>query len=145
MLEMNPEIRARWTAALRSGEYEQGRSVLRHNDLFCCLGVLCDLAVKASVIVAHKGGNGVWFYGRDLAADAPPDADWTEWDETLPDQVMEWAGITPTDIGASTGVPRVVVVPDDGDRPEDIGLASLNDDYKWTFAQIADAIDGGTS
>jgi hypothetical protein len=41
---MKPEIRDRWTAALRSGEYEQGRRRLRTNgDRFCCLGVLCDV------------------------------------------------------------------------------------------------------
>jgi hypothetical protein len=131
MLEMNPEIRAQWITALRSGDYEQGRSVLRQDDLFCCLGVLCDLAVKANVIAARKNSDGVWFYGRD-------------WDETLPEQVMEWAGISPSrDVGTSTGVPRVVVIPDDGDQPEDIGLASLNDEYKWSFARIADAIEDG--
>jgi hypothetical protein len=41
---MKREIRDRWTAALRSGEYEQGRSTLRdREDRYCCLGVLCDV------------------------------------------------------------------------------------------------------
>ena len=34
----------RWIAALRSGEYAQGKGYLRtHDDTFCCLGVLCDV------------------------------------------------------------------------------------------------------
>lgn len=33
-----------WISALRSGKYEQGRSVLRNrNGQYCCLGVLADL------------------------------------------------------------------------------------------------------
>ena len=39
----------KWDAALRSGEYRQGRGGLRYNhpsdgSKFCCLGVLCDVA-----------------------------------------------------------------------------------------------------
>lgn len=40
---MKIEIRDRWTAALRSGEYEQGKNRLRTGDEFCCLGVFCDV------------------------------------------------------------------------------------------------------
>lgn len=41
---MNPEIKAKWLEALRSGKYEQGKGVLRDaENRFCCLGVLCDL------------------------------------------------------------------------------------------------------
>jgi hypothetical protein len=41
---MNPEIKAKWVAALRSGEYKQGHTYLRNRDnKFCCLGVLCDI------------------------------------------------------------------------------------------------------
>lgn len=44
-MSMDPEVRAKWTAALRSGEYEQGTGTLRDaNDRYCCLGVLCDVA-----------------------------------------------------------------------------------------------------
>lgn len=38
-------LRERWLEALRSGNYKQGRGVLRNKeDEFCCLGVLCDVA-----------------------------------------------------------------------------------------------------
>lgn len=41
---MNPEIKAKWIAALTSGEYEQTTKMLhRTNNGYCCLGVLCDV------------------------------------------------------------------------------------------------------
>lgn len=40
---MNPEIKAKWIEALRSGKYQQTAGTLRNNDGFCCLGVLCDV------------------------------------------------------------------------------------------------------
>ena len=42
---MNPDVKAKWVAALRSGEYEQGRVYLHdEDDRYCCLGVLCAIA-----------------------------------------------------------------------------------------------------
>ena len=44
---MNKRVKKMWVAALRSGEYEQCRKVLRNGEGgFCCLGVLCDLYAK---------------------------------------------------------------------------------------------------
>lgn len=40
---MDQAIKAKWIAALRSGQYEQGQSFLRNGDKYCCLGVLCDI------------------------------------------------------------------------------------------------------
>lgn len=41
---MNPEIKAKWIAALTSGEYEQTRNYLRRvGGGYCCLGVLCEV------------------------------------------------------------------------------------------------------
>lgn len=38
------EFKARWVAALRSGEYQQGMEWLKdYKGHFCCLGVACDL------------------------------------------------------------------------------------------------------
>lgn len=46
--EQKRALRTEWLAALRSGEYRQAPGALQANDAsgFCCLGVLCDLAVK---------------------------------------------------------------------------------------------------
>lgn len=52
---MLKELKDKWLAALRSGEYRQGKAALRKHsksqdesqdarfDMFCCLGVLCDV------------------------------------------------------------------------------------------------------
>jgi len=40
---MKQEIKKRWVAALRSGEYRQGKIQLKKENKFCCLGVLCDI------------------------------------------------------------------------------------------------------
>lgn len=40
---MNKAIKARWVAALCSGDYEQGVGHLRLDDRYCCLGVLADI------------------------------------------------------------------------------------------------------
>jgi hypothetical protein len=42
--KMDPELKAKWLAALRSGSYQQGRGALLHcgdgDKEYCCLGVL---------------------------------------------------------------------------------------------------------
>jgi hypothetical protein len=115
-LDMRPEIRARWTAALRSGEYEQGRQCLRSDDEFCCLGVLCDLAAKDGVITPVEQTD-TWIYDG--------------YTDFLPEAVRDWAGI-------EHGNPLVFT----GGVPGTAGLITLNDDYRWDFDRIADAIDG---
>lgn len=66
-VKMDPEVKAEWVQALRSGEYEQARGYLRRTldrgrdakeintkpQGFCCLGVLTDLYCK-------KTGEGSW-------------------------------------------------------------------------------------
>lgn len=45
---MLPDLKAKWLAALRGGQYHQGTHLLRNSyDVgsygYCCLGVLCDV------------------------------------------------------------------------------------------------------
>lgn len=41
---MRPEDKAKWAAALRSGEYKQGHMALMdYQGHYCCLGVLCKI------------------------------------------------------------------------------------------------------
>jgi hypothetical protein len=41
---MDATLKAKWVAALRSGEYQQAREILHvDRQRFCCLGVLCTL------------------------------------------------------------------------------------------------------
>lgn len=48
---MKKDIAEKWVAALRSSKYKQGHSVLQNKyGEFCCLGVLCELAVNENII-----------------------------------------------------------------------------------------------
>lgn len=82
---MKADILERVITALESGNYEQGKGVLRKNDRWCCLGVMCDLAVKdGAVIVEQKEvspGVQETFYGQVKA--------WAY----LPEEVVIWAGL----------------------------------------------------
>jgi hypothetical protein len=40
---VNTEIKAKWVAALRSGEYKQIKGNLKTSSGYCCLGVLCEI------------------------------------------------------------------------------------------------------
>ena len=41
---MPKELKEKWLAALRSGEYEQGKDSLYNGNSYCCLGVLQKVA-----------------------------------------------------------------------------------------------------
>jgi hypothetical protein len=127
MLEMNPVIRAQWTDALRVGGYQQGHNALRLGEAFCCLGVLCDLAEQAGVTQARED-EAVGGYSYDGLGDL------------LPESVREWAGLD-----ASGPVVTVENYPGLEGQPTDRELVELNDDERWDFARIADAIDGGAA
>lgn len=40
---MDAELKAKWIAALRSGEFKQTRGYLKDDAGYCCLGVLCKV------------------------------------------------------------------------------------------------------
>jgi hypothetical protein len=40
---MDQELKAKWVAALRSGDYKQCKGKMNLDDTFCCLGVLRGL------------------------------------------------------------------------------------------------------
>lgn len=40
---IDPDFKAKWVAALRSGDYTQGHDRLKNKDAFCCLGVALDI------------------------------------------------------------------------------------------------------
>jgi hypothetical protein len=113
-MSMNPEVKAKWVAALRSGEYEQGVEALKAGDAFCCLGVLCDLYAKQHNVP----------FDRDLYAGCG--------DDELPARrVCDWAGLEMEDPQVLIeGARQNVSVHNDG-----TGTAPK------TFAQIAEAIE----
>ena len=76
---MNENARA-WVAALRSGEYKQGKGALRPTkNSYCCLGVACELYRQAE--------GGTW---------QNDDAGFTFQNNTkvLPPCVSVWLGLT---------------------------------------------------
>jgi len=113
-MKMNPEVKAKWVAALRSGEYKQGTDHLRTNaGCFCCLGVLVDIYAK---------GHGMTF---GQVHDAREDND-------LPNaDVCAWAALSCDNppLKINEGVKQA------SDHNDGNGC-----DPK-TFAQIADAIE----
>lgn len=113
---MKPEIKKEWAENLRSGDYKQGQSYLHNDNRFCCLGVLCDMAVKAGVV---KTGmlDGIDSYGEEDRV------------QHLPDEVIQWAGLK----GCS---PLVTYDPEEPDRE----LTVINDNGA-TFKDIADMIE----
>ena len=61
---MDMDIKAKWVAALRSGQYNQIKGHLHSDSGFCCLGVLCDIVDasawtkdKYKTIFGHAAGN----------------------------------------------------------------------------------------
>lgn len=67
--KLDPEIKAKWLRALRSGEYEQARSVLKSpQGGFCCLGVLADVC-GAKWSEMTRPINGAKYLGATLDID----------------------------------------------------------------------------
>ena len=112
MTKMNPEIKARWVAALRSGRYQQGQGFLNKDGALCCLGVLCDLYDPDAWVAT---GDGVAHMNDSVSFP--------------PMEVNEWAGFD--------AMPDEIEVSINGCTQ---GLADHNDSGR-TFLEIADAIE----
>lgn len=137
---MNAEVRRRWLAALRSGEFRQGRGALHQVDgagvaTFCCLGVLCHLA-HADGVVTRTDRRGLVRYGDALEAGA------------LPVEVRRWAGLlSPDPLVVDPTAPDEAAeclsawndgVIEDDDDDDDSTLVLLR---RRSFAEIADIIE----
>lgn len=120
MTKMNPEVKAKWVAALRSGEYKQTKDRLKDGSGHCCLGVLCDIFAKErgkpwTDASLSEAGPGQSYDDLDIT------------DAGLPGAVVcIWAGFDPQ---VEVKIGRV--------RKR---LYNHNDDNA-TFAEIADAIE----
>lgn len=131
---MDAGIKTQWLEALRSGEYQQGRGELATMDAngkktHCCLGVLCELAVKAGIV---QKTDGTWNEGSLSFLFDNSNA-------VLPTLVKNWAGLldhNPGIVGIQT--PRGY---------KEFSLAELNDGSKpyelepYNFTQIANIIE----
>ena len=124
-----------WVAALRSGEYEQGQHVLHsESNRFCCLGVACDLAVKAGII-----GNPLFNGDASVPRFEYGDGMWG----TVPEKVRLWLCLK-TSAGWYRANGDIALTSDNDDRNKtflEIALTSDNDDRNKTFLEIADIIE----
>ena len=137
---MNQEIQALWTGALRSGDYTQGSGVLKtQTGSFCCLGVLCELAVQAGVIPP---------VAEIKSLDAPDlTIDYQYGSETgvLPNAVQEWAGLNDSEgtyeMTDAEMTERYGKSWDGATDYRKTSLINANDSYGKSFEQIADLIE----
>lgn len=110
----------KWVTALRSGKYKQGRGTLAQqigsNTHYCCLGVLCDLAVKSKIITKHKKKRFFVFGGKT---------------STLPQTVSKWAGLQDNSGSYYSNDATYSIT----------SLIDLNDTDRWKFKKIADLIE----
>jgi hypothetical protein len=97
---MDKVIKRRWVEALRSGKYKQGKNRLNGKDGFCCLGVLCDLAVEDGVGSWHDYGDEGNKYFDDLGRIEAT---------LLPLAVQQWSGLWSEtgDIGRGRSLSRL--------------------------------------
>ena len=111
-----------WVNALESGNYEQSFTLLHQTNgekqLYCCLGVLCDLYLKnvGDIITEYDEYNDFTYYDGE--------------ESVLPEKVKDWVGLTD-----SAGKINA-----DGVRfNTDESLSGLNDEG-FTFKEIAQII-----
>lgn len=130
---MNAEIIEKWVEALESGEYQQTTSYLARPTMtggpigYCCLGVLCDLAVKDGVIAEPETVR------EDDQKLLKFDGDTRD----LPLSVCEWAGLVDSDVDLDIPENLAEDVPDG--RSQETAIA-LNDSYDFSFRKIAACI-----
>jgi hypothetical protein len=82
------EVVEAWVKALRSRSFKQGRGALHTRGThdtkaqYCCLGILCNLAVKAGIVDAQLTNSGNYAYNGSINTGV------------LPLRVKKWAGIS---------------------------------------------------
>lgn len=124
---MKAEIKDRWIEKLESGEFPQAVEQLREEDLdgnvtgYCCLGVLCEIAVEDGIIERAGSNNGY------VVLDIDGDYSHTE-NALLPPAVVEWAGL-------EAAGPSIMTT-----EFGEVELTTLNDNYKLNFKSIAKLI-----
>lgn len=117
---MNPEVKAEWLAALRSGAYKQAQARLFDPETggYCCLGVLCDIAEKRGVIKRRVDDDGIVWFGNSYTV-------------VEDRRVREWAGLD----CSNPELPHVK-------GPDYVSSSAAgHNDNGLSFAEIADLIE----
>lgn len=160
---MKAEVKAEWLKRLRSGEYKQTGGVLHRIvgdddrvDTFCCLGVLCEIAVEQGVVKS--------FDSLPENSDREVDYGLTKSDATTgvpPQEVLVWAEVPKRqyDSGLKVHNDEFHFEVEEGSEwhtrlgdtlnqgfagsrsDRTYSLVEMNDSGKFTFAEIADVIE----
>jgi len=119
---MDSTLKQRWLRALRSKEYPKTKGALCVPDedvkggrSYCCLGVLCEIAVSDGVIKPAREGFNADVGGKCFLYGANADV-------LLPPTVARWAGLS--------------------DKAQEV-IASRNDDV-MTFEEVIPIIEDVT-
>ena len=134
---MNPKVKKLWVDALRSGEYKQTQAHLKNKQGYCCLGVLCDIAVKNEVVKESTIDDDPGYISSRNGIEYVENA-------TLPVEVVEWAAVASSNPEVNYDSRR----PSCGDEDcedcvgqNEYDLSELNDSLNLSFAEIADLIE----
>lgn len=137
-LKMRGEVLDEVVKRLRSGEYKQGHSALRRlakdggPDLFCCLGVMCEIAVEEGVLVRLDTDVPGTSYGYKVPGQ---DATHTAY---LPPAVIEWAGVVSDQEKEASLEEYHYEERGSFDVGSNDSLTAMNDNGKHDFLAIAD-------
>lgn len=135
---MNEQIKARWLEKLRSGDYKQTPGQLGFVDdigqeSYCCLGVLCEIAVEDGIVTRQVDRGGSIYY-----SDTNPTEASEAQMHVLTEGVVEWSGVDSSNPELDTIGFNVEV--DDEERTY-ASLSELNDYAGYNFSAIADFIE----
>lgn len=102
-LAMNAAIKAELVERLRSGKYAQGKEKLATKEgddtLYCCLGVLCEMAVERGIINRIEQDVECWDCENPDTCVTKVEVHYDNtYHATLPKKVIDWAGIESVDI-----------------------------------------------
>lgn len=114
------EVYDLWADVLESGDYLQAKEALKRSDGFCCLGVLCDLAIK-------DGSHMSWDYSNYGTPGVICSAGF--YTELPPAFLCDYLGL-------SIFSPKIEESAALGSEAKAIDLAEMNDEGK-TFKEIA--------
>lgn len=88
---LDPTKKALWVAALRSGEYEQGRGNLHDKGKFCCLGVWLKVVEGILPSVGdHVVNNDLYRQMEKEGIDTPTCANMNDFDHLSFPQIADW-------------------------------------------------------
>lgn len=127
-MPLDPELKSKWVAALRSGKYKQGKYRLRKKDeTYCCLGVLCDITDPTKW--TGRGPDESYGYNNPSMIGIPPFDVIENIKVTITAEMVEMMNNSPHYRWKSENIDYL------------IGLDKLNDSCELTFEQIANIVE----